>query len=259
MADGVLTCPVCEKDNAPDHRCCKECGARLNDESGSLAEQVLRIVKRELRDQKVVELETTQAILERISGWAKLFGFFVAIPLAILVATLAIWGVTKFTDFNSKIDQAQADVGKKLGAASGKADQLTNTSAQLEVQYQRLKEAATRYEALGQEVQSLRTDVSKLQERIGVTAGSAVTSQQRALILNELSRFQKYFQRMGYAPAAGMVKVDVRDRSKMTAGTLAYFELESRTAVISREVVDDISMILREYSHSACTPRPPTS
>jgi hypothetical protein len=250
MTDNVLTCPVCQASNPADHRCCKECGARLNSESQALAEQVLTILKRELRDQKVVELETSQAILERVSGWAKLLGFFVAIPLAILLATLTIWGVTKFTDFNAKVDQAQADVNKKLSAAGSKADQLATTSTQLETQYQQLRENAQRYEALGKEVQSLRTDVSKLQEKIGVTPGSAVTTQQRAAILNQLSRFQRYFQRLGYTAPAGELKVDVRDQSTMSAGTLAYFDPQTHTAVISKQVAGDISVVLREYTHS---------
>lgn len=255
-----MTCSVCGGTNPSDHRCCKECGARLDQAGDALAEQVLAILRRELRDQKVVELETSQAVLERVSAWAKLFGYFVAVPLALLIATLAIWGVSNFTDFKSKVDKAQEKIDqaqKKLNDADSQADKLKATGTQLEANYRQLQEDATRYQAVVQEVQSLRNDVSKLQERIGVTAGSAVSTQQRSLILNELSRFQKYFQRLGYAPAAGVVKVDVRDPSKMSAGTLAYFELETRTAVISKDVVDDISMILREYSHSVLYSKTP--
>lgn len=34
------------------------------------------------REQKILELETSEQIVNRLMGWAKLFGFFVGIPTA---------------------------------------------------------------------------------------------------------------------------------------------------------------------------------
>jgi outer membrane murein-binding lipoprotein Lpp len=249
MTEKMLCCPACGEQNPADHRCCKECGARLDRTGEAMAEQVLTILKRELRDQKVVELEVSEAILERVSGWAKLFGFFVALPLALLLATLTIWGVSSFADFKLKMTEA----GQKLDQASTKAKELETSSAQLDLQYQRLKDQAVRYEALGQEVQSLRTDVSKLQEKVGVTAGSAVTAQQRSTILSQLTGFQRYCQRLGYTAPAGTLKVDVKEKSKMMANALAYFDTTTNTAVISKDAVDDIGIVLQQYSHIVLT------
>ena len=50
------------------------------------------------QDAKVVELEVSQAVAERLMSWAKIFGALVAVPLTILAVVLAILGVSKWTD-----------------------------------------------------------------------------------------------------------------------------------------------------------------
>jgi hypothetical protein len=47
------------------------------------------------KDSKVVEIEIATAVLERMIGWSKIFGWSIAIPAAVLVAILSIMGIGK--------------------------------------------------------------------------------------------------------------------------------------------------------------------
>jgi hypothetical protein len=58
----------------------------------ALQSQVERIVRGRIKDRKIVEIETTQAIATRLTDWAKMFAFFVGIPTAVLLLILATLG-----------------------------------------------------------------------------------------------------------------------------------------------------------------------
>jgi DALR domain len=71
------------------------CGSLLQQTALATAvlHEVAKALDARLKDQKIVDVETTQAIVARLSEWAKLFGFFVGIPLAFLrTLTLAVPG-----------------------------------------------------------------------------------------------------------------------------------------------------------------------
>src|SRR5689334_20854541 len=111
----TIECARCNAPNPLEKKFCGDCGAHLDPTFGAikeivgstLREQVEGIITERYKDQKVVELETTQAIASRLSEWAKLFGFFVGIPIAVLILILAILGIRTYTDFSNQVDKAQ--------------------------------------------------------------------------------------------------------------------------------------------------------
>lgn len=156
QASSSQACPVCSGANLPGSHYCCQCGAPFGPESAALAGQLRAVLKTEIKDQKVLEIETSQLIVSRISDWAKLFAFFTALPLAFLLGGLAIWGITKFTDINEKLTKAEAradalsaTINEKLGNARTRADALSATSSQLDEKYTKLEQDAARYQALG--------------------------------------------------------------------------------------------------------------
>jgi hypothetical protein len=87
-------------------------------ESTNLDSVVSNAVAARIKDARVVEVETAQAIAERLLAWAKSAAMATAIPLALLAAVLGVLGFTKWTDFTEKINAASADFTKKIGAAN---------------------------------------------------------------------------------------------------------------------------------------------
>src|ERR1700682_1673392 len=116
-----MECLKCKAINLDENKFCGACGTPLDLNTGdarafSDAELRAKIQAElsQLRDQRVVEIETAAAIVERVSGWAKVFAFFVGIPLALLVIVLGGLGVKTFSDFSRMVTDAKAEVSDKL-------------------------------------------------------------------------------------------------------------------------------------------------
>lgn len=75
--------------------------------SADLAALVSAAVASRLKDSKVVEVETAQAIAERLIGWAKTAAIVTGIPLALLAVVLTVLGISNWTDFSKKIDEGR--------------------------------------------------------------------------------------------------------------------------------------------------------
>jgi hypothetical protein len=67
-----------------------------------------------LRDQKIVEVEIAESVVERVMKWTRNLAFFVGIPLILLVGALTVWGIKSFADFQKIIATKQADVEREL-------------------------------------------------------------------------------------------------------------------------------------------------
>jgi len=111
-------CQRCKSESPDGKRFCSECGAPLDLTlvatsqlvDASVRTQIQSILAERYKDQKLVELETTQAIAARFSEWAKLLGFFIGIPVAVLLLILAALGIKTYSDFVAQIGKVQADV-----------------------------------------------------------------------------------------------------------------------------------------------------
>ncbi len=117
----------------------------------SLHQQIQTTLKKQLQDQKVVEIETTEAIATRLSNWAKLLGFFVGIPLALLGLVLGFLGIKTYDD---------------LKDASKKVNFLQEEGRKLELRYEDLEAQFTDYEKLAQKVNKLSTKVKNIEDRV---------------------------------------------------------------------------------------------
>ena len=101
IADRVLTCPNpnCNSELFTESRFCPECGFPVTgtlDFSGYveslIRDRINATIEERLKDTKVVEFETAEAIAKRVVGWAKLFAVVVGVPLSLLIITLALLG-----------------------------------------------------------------------------------------------------------------------------------------------------------------------
>ena len=97
-----MNCNNCKAANPEGKKYCGDCGAALDlsavakDADESAVQQQIRV---QAKDQKLVEVELIEAVVNRLSNWAKLFGFFVGIPVALFLALLGLLGYKTYSDF----------------------------------------------------------------------------------------------------------------------------------------------------------------
>ncbi len=118
-----MDCPSCGSENGEESNYCGKCGESLapaTDDLRVLVERhVQQVLAGQFKDQSLVEIETTQAVANRLSNWAKLFGFFVGIPLALLAIVLSLLGINEYRDFVVMIDETQSAVNSNIEAIQG--------------------------------------------------------------------------------------------------------------------------------------------
>src|SRR5271157_177817 len=69
-------------------RFCAHCGASLDQKQQDHAR----------------EIDLAAAVADRVSQWVKILGIFVAVPSALLVAALVVFGFSKWNDFNERVN-----------------------------------------------------------------------------------------------------------------------------------------------------------
>jgi hypothetical protein len=110
-----MDCLRCAASNPDSKKYCGDCGAPLQLDSASvrdflatgMREEIQRAIKDQLKDQKVVEVEVTEAIVTRLSNWGKALTYLVGVPLGLLVLVLSILGINKLSDLSGLVDVAK--------------------------------------------------------------------------------------------------------------------------------------------------------
>ena len=105
-------CARCKTVSADGAKFCAECGNSLAPQTAAfqqfldstLSDRVQEIFDKRYKDQKVVEIETTQAVANRLLEWSKLLGVVAGIPIALLLLVLSVLGIKTYGDFTGKIE-----------------------------------------------------------------------------------------------------------------------------------------------------------
>jgi hypothetical protein len=268
-AGAVMTvqCGSCKAENPDGKKFCGDCGGPLGAAAAkppfnpALRDQVQEIIEQHYKDQKVVEIETTQAIASRLLDWAKLFGFFVGIPAAILLLILGLLGIKTYSDFSGQIDQAKKDVTLQLNAAQDGAKKLKLEGDSLASDYEKLRTQFANTAALNEQLQALSKKVDVIGEKLGFTPTSKISTEARGRLEDAFAKFQDYMKGLGYRSTTGSISIDIRE--KMEVGAIAYYEPEQRMMVIDSKYIDDSAVLYREYMHhvlySSGMPKDPES
>ena len=129
-----MNCTNCNSPNTEGKKYCSDCGTPLDPQIQRLEvfvnTRIEKAIQEKFKDQKLVDVETSQAIAERLHGWAKMFGFFVALPVAILLIGLSIAGIEKYSDFKNMIGGIEQQVKPKIDQAKSDAEQAQKTASE---------------------------------------------------------------------------------------------------------------------------------
>lgn len=247
----AVECALCKTSNADNAKFCSECGNALdraiNLSREFVRSQVREIIAEKYKDQKVVEIETTQAIADRFLGWSKLLGFVAGIPIALLLLILSILGISTYRDFSTQVDKAKSDVATQLAAAQAGAKKLKDEGDSLASDYQKLRAQFSDTAALGEQLKNLSAKVDVIGEKLGFTPTSKISAEARSNLEASFAKYQNYVKGLGYRGMTGSLSFDIRD--KMEVGAIAYYDPDKRMMVIDAKHVGDPAVVSREYMH----------
>jgi hypothetical protein len=214
-----FTCPICGANNSTGSIFCGQCGTRLDVSGDAFRSQIRSILKSELQDQTVVEIQTAQKIVARVSEWAKLFGFFAGITLVIFAAALAILGYRSLAELQMHIQKATSGAVEKtegeIASAKKSAERLEGRAEELATRYDKLEKNADKYEKLDQKFEKLDDTVNGLQQRVTKIEGRKY--EQTSLLIPglknqidaNLETFQSYLAQLGYVPQQRSIGIEL--------------------------------------------------
>jgi hypothetical protein len=258
-----MNCASCNNSNPDSNRFCGTCGAPLDPALQRMSEELDRRVSEKIaaamagwKESKLVELETTDAIQNRLQERAKRFGFFVGIPLTLISIWLGMLGFESYEKLR--------DLPTELGAVKKNADDLqgrvTAAKVQMEIAQRDLdgfRSSLSENEKLLDvakqeipEIQSLRSEVTRISESIATIAPSKETSRKRVDdIQSLLKRYYAYLKRLGVPlPDRGpQVKIEEKDHLPVTGNDGAV--------IVGKEQPGEGSDILWAYGNANLPPQ----
>jgi hypothetical protein len=224
--------------------------AQVQDDAvkAQIENEVKRQIGERFKDQKLLEIETSEAIAERLMNWAKILGFFVGIPVAILLAGFAFLGYRSYSDFKKRIDEANRVIQSHVDTAMAQFKTVSGKGKELLEDYGTLREQVTAFEKnLRREMEVLSEKVDRIEEEIRFEPSEALTPDIQQRLANALDKFQSYFQDLGFQPPSDSVTVTVEPESMI--GTVAYYDGRNNNMVVSKEFVEVTDVMLRQYAN----------
>jgi hypothetical protein len=235
-----MNCIKYKAANPEGKKYCGDCGSLLSlkDINDSDLDQLIqKLVKDRFKDQKVVELELFETVLTRLSNWAKLFSFFVGIPVGLLLLVLGLLGIKTYSDFSGLVNTGKQDLTQRLDQAQQQAETIKNKSDNLLTQYQVLERQLADVNALNEKVGNLETAVGKIASKVGVDFehSAALTPELTKSLESSLVSYIKYLNKIGFETKGQRVKISIDPKDDKNS----YYELKNNRITIGPSAAKD--------------------
>jgi uncharacterized protein YoxC len=207
--------------------------------------------ERHTKDKDVVEVGLAMKAADLLVGWVKIFGLFVVVPGALLLAVLSWFGISTIKDAREKGNQVNATLAEvrriadQVGGAQTEAQALlaktSETNARVESQWQQLQGVVAQYEQRTEELDRLQTVVAQNEQRIEALDNTVkeilefapdakLSSTARNRMSRSLNEFRQYFESLGYKPSdSEKSKINVRTDDPdhhLQRGIIAFYNPE---------------------------------
>ena len=288
-----MDCFLCKTANPEGQKYCGNCGAPLSSDLDPLGESyepiiqqhVTTALREQLVDRELVELRACQDILTRVQQWARLLGFFVGIPVALLMFILAFWGIRTFSDFSNKVDEvelqieeqiiqeiqeanqdiqqanqdiivARESISRTLQRAASLEQQIAlhqeNISATAKIAELQIEQVAVDVQRnVSTTIQRADENVAKLEQRVDEVEKQVVRFEESIALTPEIKKsvVDTISSYQDYWERIGFsVEGEVNVLVEVSPGR-AYYDPAENLMVISSSVISDTDVILREYTH----------
>ncbi len=158
-----MQCLKCNAQNPDAKKFCGDCGAQLTS-TGPLSEADLRaqirtVIREELADQRVVELEVTEKVLGKLSDWGRMLGYFAGIPLAATLLLMGFLGVKKYSDLWQMVAAAESRIGPVIAQAEATAATVMKQTEKMKIESQTVEDQISR---LKPKISAIEADSARL-------------------------------------------------------------------------------------------------
>lgn len=247
-----MTCSRCSAENATDARFCAACGAPLGPEweaigrivDQQLEQKIRKILKEQFADQKALEIETSELIAERVLKWAKAFGFFVGIPVAVIIAFLGFVGFKTWSDVTSAREKINV-ASSELSAAEDQAHKALADANSFQIQLH----AAQAQLAAIPEIQQKQRDL-EIKFRNFTYCGEGTSSLESMRKIDDVAdRYRKYLVDVGLTLPAEIPQFCLSDKTASQTTSPSYYDPSSNKIVVNKVLIDDPTTWLREFTH----------
>jgi len=202
-------------------------------------------VGKRLKDAKVVEIEVTRAIAERLFSWAKSFGLIVGVPIGLLGLVLGGLGIKSYADFSTLVGSARKEVTESIEGARKSAVEIAGQAEKLRDDYAKLQTQFGEVSTLALNVQDLSNKVQRIEEKISIQNPQALSADVQQNLENAIAQYREYFARLGYKPPSGRIEIEIDTKNSMNA----YYD--GKKIVIDKRMADMPDVIYRSYTHRA--------
>jgi hypothetical protein len=230
-----MTCHSCGAVKPDDQRFCSDCGNSLREEPVDVVvrREVERTLATRFSGESVVEVRLAQAVASKLSEWAKLFGFFVAIPLGLFAVLLSVLGFKTYTDFTSKVNAAREEALKPLENARAESKRIEQAYRDLGAKLEATTALASRTDALGSQLNALSDKVDKIAEVVRFKPSASLTPAIQQHLKEKLAGLHQYYESLGVKLAARPPSVSITT----TGSPNGYYSPTSNEIVMhSKEV-----------------------
>ncbi len=277
-----MECIKCKAINSEGQKYCGNCGASMDSNlipptdllGANLSQQIRDALKDQFRDQKVVEIETTQAIATRLSGWAKLLGFFVGIPVALLLVVLGYLGFNTYSDFSNAVKTAKKDTFQRLQEAQKhaketqqlakealkqtqeiitqaqeEAEKMQQDGSRLKAEYEKLHTQLGSLTRVAKDVINLTEKVERIDKKVHLLfePSEDLSPELQSTLESSFSTLKSYLRKLGFPTEGGQIKIKVGTDFMQDN---AYYEEAENRIVLGKNMVDDVEVLLRVYVHN---------
>jgi hypothetical protein len=196
-------------------------------------------IKDQLKDSRVVDVETSQAIATRLVDWAKIFAFLVGVPLAILATVLGFLGVRTYKDFTARVAAARDEAMQRLETAKREAESISK-------EFEALRNKLTETTQLAAQVQELTHKVARIEEVVRFKASRSLTPDLKESLERVLQEYHAYLKSIGLSAALRPPTIVIDDKDLN-----AYYDLRGKKnqIVLHSKLAPYPDAPLREFTH----------
>jgi len=167
------------------------------------------------KDRDLVEIEVAAKVAERMIGWARTFGFFVAIPAGLILLIATLFGLSKVEDVRnaaSRVDAKLREAEGKLETEVIKAQRASDRARQiLASANEQITAVQVRLENQAQQLSTLDQKVTKIAESLSFGQATDLSKELQQQLKQRAAAFLDYFEKLGYAPKTPSINVSTKD------------------------------------------------
>jgi hypothetical protein len=207
---------------------------------------VAAAIQKQTKDKTLVEIGIAADVTERLIAWARIFAYFIAIPLGIALIVLSIFGYSKFEDARKLADKADTSlrtIESRLAEVDKNKSRLDQLSATFD---QQVREFQTKSAEITQRVNSLDTAVQSISQRLSFGPSSRLPANVQERLAASAAKFLKYFEGLGYHPKTEVVNFNTKPEIENMA---SYYDDATQTIYVDARWAGDESILFHEYAH----------